>query len=112
MNSMPCDLMKARVLTRLIFRNRCNNNFLLTDAQLEDAWDTRLKQLKAVVTSPPLRIKNSNYSIPGTAQRDFIEAMNILWMQELRKFFQSAIHPSNIDGYLSFSPCADIGIKI
>jgi len=66
--------------------------------------------LQAVVTENPERIDDLKYSIPTTAQKDFIDAICILWIGELRKFFQRAILPENIDRYRLLPPKSRNGI--
>jgi len=65
-----------------------------------------LRKLKAVVGEPE-RIDDMKYSIPVTAQKDFIDAINLLWTQELRRYFQRAILPANIERYFQFPMSPD-----
>ena len=70
-----------------------------------------MKRLRVVMREKPERINDMKYSIPGMAQKDFIEALSILWIQELRKYFQRAILPENIERSQSQLATDPIGMK-
>ena len=57
---------------------------------MDKAWEDALRSLRPHLQDTEL------YSIPASAQKFFVEAIGILWMGELRTYFQKAILPENI----------------
>jgi hypothetical protein len=101
----PADDVRAKVplsasLSKLIF-------------QFTEDFDYKIKSLTANRRRSKDKINGSSRSLPEAAQNNFVGALQLLWVQELRRYFQRIVQLENYGGFPPhFSKIVDVDTRV
>jgi hypothetical protein len=79
--------------------------------QFTEAFNTKIKSLEPNRRCSTDKTNGAHRSLPGDAQQIFVGALELLWVQELRRYFQRIVQLENYGGLFPPITCTiDVGI--